>query len=71
MYIGAAETQRLNFLNPPERTPEEYHRVLPYAVALGLEKAWGAQFAGSLAKTQLKGSSLAMLAEYELRMRDA
>ena len=39
LYLGAAEAQRLTFLNPPDRAPEEFHRFLPYAVALGLEKA--------------------------------
>ncbi|MBQ3060802.1 MAG: DUF2207 domain-containing protein, partial [Desulfovibrio sp.] len=68
MYIGAAEAQRLNFINPPERTPEEFHRLMPYAVALGLEKAWGAQFADMFAEMRFHGSSLNMLAEYEHRI---
>ena len=69
MYIGAAEAQRLNFINPPDRTPEEFHRLMPYAVALGLEKAWGAQFADMFAEMRFRGSSLNMLAEYEHRMK--
>lgn len=69
MYLGAAEAERLNTYNPPDRTPEEFHRFMPYAVALGLEKAWGAQFATSLADLQFRGGSLHVLAEYEHRMQ--
>lgn len=69
LYLGTAEASRLNTFNPPERTPEEFHRFLPYAVALGLEKAWGAQFATSLADLQFRGGSLHVLAEYEHRMQ--
>lgn len=69
MYLGAAEAERLNTYNPPDRTPEELHRFMPYAVALGLEKAWGAQFATSLADLQFRGGSLHALAEYEHRMQ--
>lgn len=69
LYLGTAEASRLNTFNPPERTPEEFHRFLPYAVALGLEKAWGAQFANSLADLQFRGGSLHMMAQYEHRMQ--
>ena len=69
LYLGTVEASRLNTFNPPERTPEEFHRFLPYAVALGLEKAWGAQFATSLADLQFRGGSLHMMAQYEHRMQ--
>ncbi len=45
MYIGTAESRLLNIVNPPEKTLELYHRLLPYALVLGLEKAWGLRFA--------------------------
>ena len=45
MYIGTAESKLLNIVNPPEKTLALYHRLLPYALVLGLEKAWGARFA--------------------------
>lgn len=48
MYIRTAETERFRQLNPPERTPELYTRLLPYAVALNLEKAWGENCAAVL-----------------------
>ncbi len=56
MYIKAAETQKLNLANPPDRTPQEFERVMPYAVALGLENAWGAKFSGYAAQMHFNGS---------------
>lgn len=44
MYLSAAEEQRLNVLTPPERTPELFEQLLPYAIALDVENAWGKQF---------------------------
>lgn len=46
LYLSVAEKDRLNFHNPPERTPELFERFLPYALALGVEQAWAEQFAG-------------------------
>jgi len=48
-YLGVAEEDRLNVLNPPEKTPELFERFLPYAVALDCQNAWAAKFAGVLA----------------------
>jgi uncharacterized membrane protein YgcG len=44
-YIKVAETDRLAFHNAPERTPERFDALLPYAIALGLERDWAAIFA--------------------------
>ncbi|MRG44693.1 DUF2207 domain-containing protein [Chitinophaga sp. SYP-B3965] len=44
MYLETAEEQRLDMLTPPERTPELFERLLPYAIALELENAWGDKF---------------------------
>ena len=44
MYLSVAEKERLNILNPPERTPELFENLLPYAIALGVENEWGDQF---------------------------
>ncbi len=49
LYIGTAETPRFNLANPPEENLQLYHRLLPYAVALGLENAWGQRFSEQLA----------------------
>ena len=56
LYIGAAEADRLNMFNPPDRPLQLYQRLLPYAVALGLEKAWGASFARDLAEASQAAS---------------
>ena len=67
MYIKAAETQRLNLENPPERTPQEFERVMPYAVALGLENAWGAKFAQLASQMHFNGS-VGTLDQFQHRM---
>ena len=48
-YLSVAEEDRLNVLNPPEKTPELFEKFLPYAVALDCQNAWAAKFAGVLA----------------------
>jgi len=50
LYLSVAEKERLNLLNPPEKTPELYEKYLPYALALDVENAWSEQFAEVLAK---------------------
>lgn len=50
LYLGVAEEERLNLINPPEETPELFERFLPYAMALGLEHQWGQRFADVLAR---------------------
>lgn len=48
LYLSTAEEHRLNLLNPPALTPEVFEKFLPYAVALGLENAWGEKFSAAL-----------------------
>jgi uncharacterized membrane protein len=48
-YLSVAEEDRLEALNPPEKTPELFERFLPYAVALDVENSWGRRFVGVLA----------------------
>jgi uncharacterized membrane protein YgcG len=48
-YLGVAEEDRLNALNPPDKTPELFERFLPFAVALDVHNAWAKRFAGVLA----------------------
>lgn len=47
-YLTVAEADRLRFHNPPDRTPEHFEALLPYAVALGVETDWTRQFSGVL-----------------------
>ncbi len=44
MYIVTAEKDRINFHNAPEKTPKHFEELLPYAIALGVEKKWTKQF---------------------------
>lgn len=44
LYLSVAEKDRLEFHNPPDRTPEHFEEMLPYALALGVENSWAAQF---------------------------
>ncbi|MDR0230787.1 MAG: DUF2207 domain-containing protein [Dysgonamonadaceae bacterium] len=44
MYLKTAEEDRLNFLTPPEKTPELFEKLLPYAIALDVENEWGKKF---------------------------
>ena len=48
-YLSVAEEDRLEFLNPPEKTPELFERFLPYAIALRVENSWADRFTGVLA----------------------
>jgi len=43
-FLAATEEDRLNRMNPPERTPELFERYLPYALALDVEQQWAEQF---------------------------
>ena len=48
LYLSVAEADRLNLLNPPEKTPELFERHLAYALALDVEQQWAEQFADVL-----------------------
>lgn len=50
LYLRVAEEDRLNMLNPPEKTPELFERYLPYAFALGATKQWGEKFSSILSQ---------------------
>ncbi len=45
-YLTVAEKDRLNFHNAPEKNPEHFEALLPYAMVLGVEKKWAKQFEG-------------------------
>ena len=46
MYLQIAEKDRLDFHNAPEKKPEIFEKLLPYAMVLGVEKAWAKEFEG-------------------------
>ena len=45
-YITVVEKDRLAFSDAPEKSPERFNELLPYAIALGVEKQWAKQFEG-------------------------
>lgn len=45
LYLSVAEKDRLNFIHPPEETPQLFEQFLPYAIALGVENQWAERFA--------------------------
>jgi hypothetical protein len=49
MYLDTAEEDRLEKLNPPEKTVALFERYLPYAMALDVENRWAKRFTGVLA----------------------
>jgi uncharacterized membrane protein len=56
LYLSVAEKDRLNLLNPPEKTPEHFEELLPWALALDVEQEWGEQFQEILEKARQEGS---------------
>lgn len=50
MYLATAEKDRLNLLNPPDRSPALFEKYLPYALALDVEQEWSEQFSEILAQ---------------------
>ena len=52
MYLNMAEKNRMQLLNPPDRTPEHFEEMLPYAFALSVEHDWAELFKDVLAAAQ-------------------
>ena len=48
-YLEIAEKDELNLRNPPDKTPQLFEAMLPYALALGVELAWAEKFSSVLA----------------------
>jgi uncharacterized membrane protein YgcG len=44
-FLSVTEKDRLAFTDAPARTPEQFQKFLPYAIALGVEAEWARQFA--------------------------
>jgi uncharacterized membrane protein YgcG len=60
-YLSITEEDRLQTMHPPEKTPELFERFLPYAIALEVENAWAARFAGVLAAAAAAGHTQTMV----------
>ncbi|KAG1650453.1 Glycine--tRNA ligase beta subunit [Nymphon striatum] len=59
-YLSVAEEDRMNMMGSPEMSPKHYETLLPYAVALGVEKPWSNAFQGWLAAAVAAGAAGAM-----------
>lgn len=53
-FLLATEKDRLNMLNPPDRTPALFEKYLAYALALNIEQEWAEQFANVLSSASEK-----------------
>ena len=54
MYLSVAEKDRLNFHNPPRKTPEVFEMFLPFALALGVEHLWSQYFSDVLSRATVQ-----------------
>jgi len=50
LYLDTAEKNRLNMTGEPPMSVERFERILPYAIALGVEKPWSEHFEAELAR---------------------
>ena len=57
MYLTTADEQRMNVMNPPDKTPELYEKYLPFAIALNCEVEWGKNFENILDSATIQPSS--------------
>ena len=57
MYLDVAEEKQLQFFNPPEATPALFEQLLPYAIALDMEKVWGDKFEKAFLSSALEPES--------------
>lgn len=52
LYLELAEKDRMALADAPNMSPAHYEILLPYAVALGVEKAWSNHFETALAEAR-------------------
>ena len=57
MFLTAVDSDRLQTIARPDKTPQLFERFLPYAFALGVEHAWAQQFSQVLAQAATAGGS--------------
>lgn len=44
LYLEVAEKDRIKFHDAPEKNPDHFEKLLPYAMVLGVEKEWAEKF---------------------------
>jgi uncharacterized membrane protein len=57
MYVNVAEKQQLDLLHEPDMTIERFEKLLPYAIALGIENQWGRKFENAMTKSLQEAQS--------------
>jgi uncharacterized membrane protein len=57
IFLTAVDSDRLQTIARPDKTPRLFERFLPYAFALGVEHAWAQQFSQVLAQAATAGGS--------------
>lgn len=57
LYLETAEKNRLNINDEPPMSVDRFERILPYAIALGVEKPWSEHFEAELARNAVSGVS--------------
>jgi len=57
MYLGTAEKNRLNIDKEPPMTIKRFEAILPFAIALGVEKPWSDRFNAALAAGQVSDAT--------------
>lgn len=62
--ITGGEGPRLEALNPPQRTPELFERMLPYAIALDVENTWAEKFKDVLAAAATAAAAASAMSWY-------
>ncbi len=58
MYIETAEKERMNMAGVPPMTVSRFERMLPFAIALGVEKPWSEHFEAELARHAVADANL-------------
>lgn len=43
-FLSVTDKERFKFHNPPKKSPEQFMKYLPYAIAFGVEKEWAEVF---------------------------
>ena len=69
MYISLAEEKQIQYFNPPKVTPEVFEKLLPYAIALKIEKVWGDKFENTLIQSMQSVDSYVPVWYYGTVMR--
>ncbi|TDQ63903.1 putative membrane protein DUF2207 [Maritalea mobilis] len=54
MYLETAEKERLNLNDEPELDKRRFEAILPYAIALGVEKPWAEHFQNEMQRVAAK-----------------